>query len=66
MFVASVRSYNWPLPWDTNPHDGLIPAMNVHRQKELRKGPYNGRDPVAYVKCMIGAYTHQEELEVSI
>ncbi|XBI32904.1 hypothetical protein VPH35_056287 [Triticum aestivum] len=75
--VKWARNLTWQLPWDANPHGGLIEAMNKYREEvaieekydgkdpgpeELKKHHYDGNDPIHNIQCMSGAYTHQDKL----
>jgi len=73
-----IRAHNWKLPWDSRTHPGLLKAMNDYRFEEERRKSgnsaqvtpentkYNANDSLHYVKCISGAYTHEDQLQGKI
>lgn len=50
------------LPWDADDYDGFLSKMNKHRISSGRKA-YNGNSKWAFVKFIIGLYTHEPLLK---
>ncbi|KAM0882829.1 hypothetical protein ACQ4PT_032034 [Festuca glaucescens] len=72
-----IRTHGWILPWNSRIHQGLLNEMNAYRrdEEERKNGgvkvkpevyKYNVHDPLQYVKCISGAYTHADKLKARV
>jgi hypothetical protein len=74
--IRIIRAHTWTLPWSSRIHQGLLKEMNAYRveEEERKKGKpvnpqeceYRVRDPLHYVKCISGAYTHADTLKARV